>query len=160
MQIPKKVYLIGYDVVSMKLTMPNGKKFILKRGDVITTSNPEELDFFSKQKGLMIVDIDIKELRKYIAQVNIPVIENTLITPETADKFKWNTEEEAMVIQKLKDAGYIITTSKEEEAIPVPLKVEKPEIVLEPKPKVKVAKNTRKVATPKKKAARRRVTKK
>ena len=137
MQIPKKIYISGYDIVSMNLTMPNGKKFRMKRGDSFITSDPEELDFFSKQKGIAVADIDIKELKRFIAQVEIPIIENTLITSENADKFKWNTEEEAMVVEKLKERGYTVISSSAEKSIPIPSVVVKPKVVLEPKPIIK-----------------------
>jgi len=108
MNIPKRITLAGHDVVRARFELPNGKILSLSRGEVYETSDPKELDYFSKQRVVHIREIKGKDLEKYISQQIIPSIENLTITAEMVDEYKWTTEAEEKVIAKLTEQGYII----------------------------------------------------
>ncbi len=127
MNIPKRVCLIGPNIVTASFTLPDKTVKEFKRGDTYITSDPEELDFFSKQKGIAIVDLKITPLIEYFAQVTIPTVDNVVITPVIADEFKWDTEAEQRVIKKLEELGYVITKANiESEAKTATVKIETP----------------------------------
>jgi len=109
MIIPKKATLSGRDIVVMNITFPSGKKIRIKRYGEYQTADPEELDFLSKLKGISLSDIDDKALRRYVAQVEIPSIDNLAIDANNVEKYAWTSAAEDAVVEHLRKKGYEIT---------------------------------------------------
>jgi len=159
MNIPKKIYLTDQGMVVAKFKLPNEKLINIRRGTTYRTEDQEELNFFSKQKGIGISDIDGKELKRFIAQQTIPTVDNVVITADMVDQFKWTTEAEAALIAVLKEKGYAVISADDFSKV-----VENPtgilDILLPKKEEIVPAKPVVKKAPVKRAPARRRAVKK
>ena len=111
---PKQVIIARYDIVDMSITLPSGKKLSINRGKPYITGDQDELDFLSRQKGLVVTGIDDKSFRTWVTEQVLPTVDKDLSDADAAE-FKWYDEHEEAVVEELKERGYIVYKKKTKE---------------------------------------------
>ncbi len=147
---PKLIRLSSQSIVHFKLELPSGVLMMLSSGNTYTTNNKADIEFLSKQKGIMVTDISDAEYRRHYTKLfqELPNVYNKEMPPEEIEAFKWTTEEEKLIVEELKKRGYkIAETSIETEKAYSPIGDDKVKIV---KPRTKPApkKSSAKTAKP------------
>lgn len=109
--LPVTVYIAAYDIKRYSLTFPSGKTIILYPDSEYVTSDKEEIEFLSKQKGLGITrptDSKEKFLRHVAATfAEKPTLENlTKKSEEELSLFMLSNMSEDLVITYLRNRGY------------------------------------------------------
>lgn len=113
---PKIISLIDGRIINASVTLPSGKQLVFNsKVRRYETSDPEEVEFFSKLKGFFVRDIGDKEYIRHLERMyeEIPDITNRELTVEAAEKSKWYTEDENKLIEKLRELGYIVYKAPE-----------------------------------------------
>lgn len=112
---PKKVCLSKRNAIKGEFKLPNNKVIVIKRGKEYITADQTELDFFSKQKAVIIMDLNDQEFLSYAAKnpLDLPTVQNRSLTIEDVIDKKLSTDEEEAVVNKLKDMGYTIYKRKD-----------------------------------------------
>ena len=107
---PRKVSIVGYNVVRFEITLPNGVLLKLTPGQSYITSDAEELEFLSMQKGISITPINDAEYRRHFTKLvsELPTVFNKEMSHDETKAFFWNTGEEKAVVEELRKRGYTI----------------------------------------------------
>ena len=117
MDLPKKIFISRRDIMRYKIIFPGElyedgkeKEVILKPGVAYKTEDKKELEFVANNcKGLGIATMsDLREIKDFIANVQLPELDDPNLTKEKAAKFVWKDEHEDEIVKALKDHGYIV----------------------------------------------------
>jgi hypothetical protein len=113
---PKKIMISRPTIARYSIELPNGKALELSRKNpYYITDDPEVIEFCANQKGLALGDLSDKEFITYAekALYNQETVRNRNVKLEDVIGLQWSTEEEEMVVDKLKKLGYICYPNKE-----------------------------------------------
>ncbi|HNX38413.1 MAG TPA: hypothetical protein PKI15_08650 [Candidatus Cloacimonadota bacterium] len=107
---PKKISIASRSIIELIITLPTGVLLKLKPGRPYTTSNAEEIEFMSKQKGVMIQNVSDDEYRRHYTKLfnELPSVCKEDLSPEEVMAAMWSTLDEKQVIEKLTQLGYTI----------------------------------------------------
>ena len=115
---PITFYLASPNIIKGSFKLPDGTSVFFNRGTTYTTSEPEVIDFLSKQTGLGIKKMNDKEFRVWYNRTfdELPTVFNDNYKREIdVEEFIWTSDSEKRIAQKLRDRGYLV--SKEEKVI-------------------------------------------
>lgn len=107
----KKIIISKIDIKEFHIKFPNGKIIQLdNKNSSYTTSDQEEIDFASRQKGLAIIEVSDKEFRNWVQKEfdKKPHVFRANIDDLNLDEFNQSSLKEAIYIQRLKDKGYYV----------------------------------------------------
>jgi hypothetical protein len=108
---PVRVVISRFNIKMMSFELPNKKQIKLSaKNPAYTTSDPDEIDFFSKQKGVSIIRLTDQEFGSWMRKNagHEEVVQNRHITIDDVIDDKWTTKEEESVAKKLRKLGYTV----------------------------------------------------
>ena len=126
------------EVSRREITFPNGKKIVISREiPEYRTSDPEEIDFLSKQFAIGCRSLTDKEYVLHMTALfeDMPNVERSNLTREDIDGYLSSTAHEKLVIQRLRAKGYTVVKKIEDAAEGLSKVPEQSEIIHKPKPK-------------------------
>ena len=104
------------EISVMTIALPSGKIIEIKRGSTYRTEDPEEIEFLSKLSGVFCRKVTDSEFRTWaMAKLDsMPSVDNPQIkTVEDVAEYLWKDPIERLVMDHLKNLGYIVTKPDE-----------------------------------------------
>lgn len=105
-----KLYKFGIGnetIVSLPVKMLDDSKKVFRQGFYYITEDKKEADYLSTVRGLMSMEPEQEEITKFVDRLKaVPTVDKEL-TKEDAMAFIWKDENEAYVLEELKNRGWI-----------------------------------------------------
>jgi len=108
--IVKKIVLGNPAIVRKEVKLPNGKTIVFARGIVYKTSDPKELELFSKMHGFQLVDLNEVEVRQHLEKLPVVPTIDIKLDEEEVKKHIWFDEAEEYVLETLIKSGKVEET--------------------------------------------------